>query len=83
MTIQVTLNDIAVGTPYSATRCPIARALARCGYAASVNVTEKTIRYVDRRGQFHVLTTPAKVALFAANFDAGHTVDPFEFGLHE
>lgn len=79
VTVDVTAEDIAEGSPNFCQFCPIARAIKRV-VRGFVSVSVKTTLVF-----FGEAATPAdlpKTAVdFIANFDAGAKVTPFSFEL--
>lgn len=76
MRIAVTEQDIKEGRQGSYLSCPIALAIQRTTEARSVLVGRRTAN-VD--GTVFVL--PASAEFFVGDFDAGESVEPFEFDL--
>lgn len=77
MLIKVTQEDIDNGS-VSAGFCPIALALDRTlGDPAPVIAVYENMLEID--GEFYAI--PAAASEFVRRFDAGESVDPFEFDL--
>lgn len=83
MKIIVEQSDIDTGIPRSATDCPIAKAVMRVsvGTYEFVRVGFISIRCMDRTNVTRTYTIPLKVSEFIGNFDAGRSVEPFEFDI--
>ena len=82
MTIEVTLNDIQLGSRSSSTQCPVANALRRMLKVDYVCATEKSLRwYRAHPRKCGHCDTPAKVAGFMHRYDNNSAVDPFTFSL--
>ena len=82
MEIEVTLNDIQLGSKYSSTQCPVANALRRMFKVDYACATEKTLRwYRAHPRKCGHCDTPAKVAEFMHRYDNNGAVDPFTFSV--
>lgn len=78
MKIQVTQEDIDKGIQLDCTDCPIAVAIRRITSLPGIEVDDSHIE-IDHK-EYH---TPDEVIEFICVFDAGLTVQPFEFDLVE
>lgn len=75
--IEVSKEDILIGTPRSVYNCPVAWALKRVFPNSHVRVAD-TI-FIDGRR----FSLPAICNTFMVAFDANKAVEPFEFELGE
>ena len=81
ITVQVTAEDIAEGTPSSFSACPIALAVSRLFENRTVRVTGGSIRVYADTGR-DVLATydvPWTAHRFINSFDNGEEVQPLTF----
>jgi hypothetical protein len=75
MTIHVTEQDIAAGTPGHPSRCPIGLALTR--YTGRTWIVEPTCVHED--GLLFEVALPQSAERFQSRFDFGDPVEPFSF----
>ena len=78
MKIQVTRQDIRLGTPHSECSCPIALAVGRTRPDTNPSV------FVDSdfiQIGYSYFRTPRVAFKFMQAFDAGQPVEPFEFEI--
>lgn len=83
LVIEVTAQDIALGEPTHACRCPVARAVARAiggsidRADAAAGAGRVSTAWPD--GTFAHYELPAEVDAFMDDFDHGRPVAPFSF----
>lgn len=82
MDISVTAFDIKNGVPRDGDHCAIAMAVSRCNGWKPVTVSDIYIT-IGEPGKMETYATPHSVASFVKDFDAGESVEPFDFILIE
>ncbi len=85
MLIKVTNQDIESGIMFSASWCPIARAIRRARMSdrhVSIQLVRKTILLSDEFGRTYRIKFPSKALKAAKHFDATGEMKPFEFLLN-
>ena len=80
ITVHITAEDIATGARWSAFGDPVTIAICRATGRSLDSKDVSTSRYGIVIGS-SVFPTPALVAEFIEEFDAGHKVIPFTFDL--
>jgi hypothetical protein len=78
--VEVSKQDIEVGTRGEPDCCPIAWALERKDFK-EIYVSDAYVNFEDEKGNLHEYYLPPKALGFVKAFDKGEDVFPFEFTL--